>query len=89
MISHLFVIYLHVVLIECMYVFHQGHSISQKPHLISVNSIRHNRLLTASTTINGHVVLRNHRSNCVCFFVLLYHLKHIFFIRSFFFFSSS
>jgi hypothetical protein len=80
MISHLFVIYLHVVLIECMYVFHQGHSISQKPHLISVNSIRHNRLLTASTTINGHVVLRNHhRSNCVCF-LFFFIISNIFFL---------
>jgi len=68
MISNLFVVYLHVLLIECMYVFHQGLSISRNSHLLSVNSNRNNRLLTATTTtINSNVVLRHHRSNCVFF----------------------
>jgi hypothetical protein len=78
MISNQFVVYLHVILIDCMDVFHQGLSISRNLHHLSVNSTRHNRLLTASTTINSNVILRNHHSNCV--FFSLNHLKHILFI---------
>lgn len=77
MISNLFVVYLHVVLIDCMYGFlfssffyyYQGLSISRNPHLLSVNSTCNNRLMTASSTINSNVILRHHYhqySNCVC-----------------------
>ena len=65
MISNMFVVYLHVVLIECMYVFHQDLSTCGNLQLLSTHPNLNNRLLTATTTNNSNVVLRYHRPCCV------------------------